>query len=148
MGTRPQRAACLVASPLMIAAGGAAWAVVTQQLKAQRIEVPADSSSHAGKTVAGPLTAFAQAVVIEKHALGIARGRTYAEVNDEWLQAARAGDSVRAAELAESRQVVIQANLLRASLFTSVLAYGVSALTIGMGVIVGILGSALDDPSD
>ena len=40
MGTRPQRAACLVASPLMIAAGGAAWAVVTQQLKAQRIEVP------------------------------------------------------------------------------------------------------------
>ena len=31
---------------------------------------------------------------------------------------------------------------------TSVLAYGVAALTIGKGVIVGILGSALDDPSD
>jgi hypothetical protein len=42
--------------------------------------------------------------------------------------------------------MIMQANFLRASLFTSVLAYGVSALTVGIGVLTGIVGSALNGP--
>lgn len=146
MGTRLQRAACFVASPVLIAAGSAAWVVITQQLKAQKIEVHHDSPRLAGRPVTGPLTAFTQAAVIEKHALGIGQGRTFAEISEEWLQATQTGDTGRAEELAGSRQMIMQANFLRASLFTSVLAYGVSALTVGIGVLTGIVGSALNGP--
>lgn len=144
MGTRLQRAACFVASPVLIAAGGAAWAVITQQLKAQKIEVHPDSPTLVGKPVAGPLTAFTQAAVIEKHALGMGQGRTFAEISEEWMEATQTGNTARAEELAGPRQMIMQANFLRASLFTSVLAYGVSALTMGIGVLTGIVGSALN----
>src|SRR4051812_39224303 len=70
-----------------------------------------------------------------KHALGVGHGRTFAEISEEWMQATRDGDTARAEELAGTRQMVMQANFLRASLFTSVLAYGVSALTVGVGVL-------------
>ena len=65
------RTACIVASPLLVTAGGAAWVVITQQLKAQKIDVHPDSEQLKGRPVAGPITAFAQAAVIEKHALGM-----------------------------------------------------------------------------
>jgi hypothetical protein len=137
-----------VASPLLVAAGGAAWAVITQQLRAQKIEVHPDAPNLAGKPVAGPVTAFTQAAVIEKHALGMGQGRTFAEISEEWLHATQTGDSARAEELAGPRQMIMQANFLRASLFTSVLAYGVSALTVGIGVLTAIVGSALHSQDD
>src|SRR4051812_39224302 len=65
MGTRLARSASFVASPLLVGAGGVAWAVITRQLKAQKIEVHPDSLKLGGKLVAGPLTAFSQAAVIE-----------------------------------------------------------------------------------
>ena len=91
----------------------------------------------------GPVTAFTQATVIQKHALDLAGGRTFAEVSEEWLQATQSGDTARADELAEPRQLLMQANFLRASLFTSVMAYGVSALSVAVGVLAAIMGSAL-----
>ena len=39
--------------------------------------------------------------------------------------------------------MVLQANLLRASLFTSVLAYGVAALAGGMGILTVLVGATL-----
>lgn len=141
-----QRTACFVASPFLIAAGGATWALITQQLKAQKIEVHRDSPVLAGRPVAGPATAFAQAAVIEKHALGMGSGRTFAEVSEEWMEATSSGDTARAEELAGPRQMIMQANFLRASLFTSVLAYGVSALAVGIGVLTAVVGSSL--PTD
>ena len=148
MGTRLARTACLVASPLLVVAGGGAWVVITQQLKSQKIEVHPDSPRLVGKPVAGPLTAFTQAAVIEKHALGMGQGRTFSQISEEWMQANKEGDKARAEELAGPRQMIMQANFLRASLFTSVLAYGVSALTIGIGVLTGLVGSALPRSND
>ncbi len=140
------RTACYVASPLLVTAGGTAWAVITRQLRAQKIDVHPDSPRLAGRPVAGPVTAFTQAAVIEKHALGMGQGRTFAEISEEWLHASRTGDTARAEELAGPRQMIMQANFLRASLFTSVLAYGVSALTMGIGVLTAVVGSALPSP--
>ena len=149
MGIRLQRAALFTASPLLVVTGAAAWAVISQQLKAQKIEVHKDGPELlAGKPVAGPLTAFSQAAVIEKHALRMGQGRTFSEISEEWMEATQAGDTARAEELAGPRQMVMQANFLRASLFTSVLAFGVSALTIGIGVLCGVVGTALEDPED
>lgn len=76
------------------------------------------------------------------------QGRAFAEISEEWLHATQSGDTARADELAGPRQMIMQANFLRASLFTSVLAYGVSALTVGIGVLTGIVGSALNGPND
>ncbi|QGF24665.1 aromatic ring-opening dioxygenase LigA [Raineyella fluvialis] len=142
MGNALARVVLRLASPVLISAGGAAWYVITEQLKAQKIEVHPDSPQFKGKPVADPITAFAQAAVIEKHALHMGGGRTFAEISEEWMEANAAGDTERAEELAGTRETVMQANLLRASLFTSVIAYGVSALTMGIGVLAWATASA------
>ncbi|WP_432560167.1 aromatic ring-opening dioxygenase LigA [Granulicoccus sp. GXG6511] len=137
------RTACYLGAPALIAAGAGGWAMISKQLASQKIEVHPDSPILAGKTVAGPITAFAQANVIEQHAQGIGGGRTFAEISHEWMEAQESGDNARAEELAGAREMVMQANLLRASLFTSVLAFGVAALAGGMGVLTALVGSAL-----
>lgn len=143
MGNALARLACLVASPVLVAAGGATWALITQQLKEQKITVPASADQFAGRQVVGPITAYAQAAVIEKHSLAMASGRTFAELGEDVQQAKASGDTELAERLTRTRETVMQGNLLRASLFTSVLAYGVAALTMGLGVLTGLLGSAL-----
>lgn len=70
------------------------------------------------KQVAGPFTAYCQAKVIEKHTLEATGGKTYAEFDRE--------DPLR--------EVAASSSFLQASLFTSVLAFGVAAMAAGMGV--------------
>lgn len=117
----------LIAGIIMIIAGGATWLTVTSELKAQRITVAEDAASYAGKQVAGPLTAYAQAEIIDKHALEATGGKTYAELDRE--------DPLR--------QTAMTASFLRASLFTSVVSYGVAAMAIGLGVLFILLGWVL-----
>ncbi len=143
MATALARTALRAAGLVLVGTGGAAWVAITQQLRAQHITVPADADHFAGQPVAGPVTAFAQAAAIEKHALKMADGKSYAGLGEEVAAAKRAGDTERASRLAGTREIVLQANLLRASLFTSVLAYGVSALAVGMGVLTGVVAAAL-----
>jgi len=114
----------LVAGVIMILAGAATWLQVTNELKDQRITVAEDASMYAGKQVAGPLTAYAEAEVIQKHALEATGGKTYAELDRE--------DPVR--------EVAMTASFLRASLFSSVIAFGVAAMAIGLGVVNILLG--------
>ena len=117
----------LIAGIVMILAGAATWLTVTSELKAQRITVAEDAASFAGKQVGGPFTAYAQAEIIDKHALEATGGKTYAELDRE--------DPLR--------QTAMTASFLRASLFTSVVAYGVAAMAIGLGVLNILLGWAL-----
>ncbi|HHV20451.1 MAG TPA: aromatic ring-opening dioxygenase LigA [Propionibacterium sp.] len=143
MGNNLARTACFLGGPALLAAGAGGWAMISKQLATQKIEVHPDSPVLSGKTVAGPITAFAQANVIEQHAQGIGGGRTFAEISEEWMEAQASGDTARADELAGTREMVMQANLIRASLFTSVLAFGVAALAGGMGILTMLVGSAL-----
>ena len=117
----------LIAGIVMIIGGGLTWATVSSQLRAENIVVAEDASMYAGKQVAGPLTAYAQAEIINKHALEATGGKTYAELDRE--------DPLR--------QTAMTASFLRASLFTSVVAYGVAAMAIGLGVVNILLGWAL-----
>ena len=117
----------LLAGIVMILGGGATWATVSSQLKAENIVVAEDASMFAGKTVSGPLTAYAQAEVINKHALEATGGKTYAQLDRE----------------DPTRQTAMTASFLRASLFTSVVAYGVAAMAMGLGVVNILLGWAL-----
>lgn len=113
---------------VVLAAGGATtWGVVQGALADEQITVAEDADSFAGKAVDGPFTAYAQAEIIEKHALEASGGKTYAELDRE--------DPVRA--------TVMNGSFLRASLFTSVVSFGVAAMAMGLGVLFILTGWAL-----
>lgn len=111
----------------LIVVGVVVWIVVSQQLQAEKIVIPDDAIAFQGQTVAGPFTAFVQADIIQHHALEASGGKTYAELDRE--------DPVRA--------TMMNASFLRASLFTSVVSFGVAAFAIGMGILSILFGAAL-----
>ncbi len=133
----------IIFGALFIVTGGVAWGLVTSQLKAENITVPDDSPNFPGKKVGGPLTAYAQAEIINTHALASSGDRTYAELGTDAREASAAGDEELAAELSEKRTSMMNASFLRSSLFTSVLAYGVSLFAMGVGAWMLLMGWAL-----
>lgn len=132
----------LIFGILFIGTGGAAWFLVTDQLKAENITVSEDADFAGGDQVSGPLSAYAQAQVIQKHALAIPEGETYATLGALASQAEEAGDQALADEYNEKRTTMMNASFLRSSLFTSVLSYGVALFAIGVGVWMLLAGAA------
>jgi hypothetical protein len=112
---------------VMIVAGGVTWYMVQDNLSEARITVADDAEFLAGDEVNGPFSAYAQAQVIDKHALEATGGKTYAELDRE--------DPLR--------DTAMNASFLRASLFTSVVAFGVAAMAIGVGLALVLIGWAL-----
>lgn len=133
----------LIAGLILILAGAVTYGAVSAQLGDENITVPGDAAFLAGDKVDGPFSAFAQADIINHHALEGSEGKTYAELGAEASAARDAGDEELAASLTEARGTVMTASFLRASLFTSVLAFGVAALVIGLGVMFALIGWAL-----
>ncbi len=133
----------LIAGLILIVAGAITYGAVSQQLGAEKIVVPADAKFLAGDDVNGPFSAYAQADIISTHALNISEGKTYAELGELAGKAEADGDADLAAQYNGQRDTVMNASFLRASLFTSVLAFGVSAMVIGLGVMFGLIGWAL-----
>jgi len=111
----------------LIVVGLVVWIMVSSQLRAENITVPDDAIAFQGQTVAGPFTAFVQADIIQHHALTASDGQTYAELAQD--------DPVRA--------TMMNASFLRASLFTSVVSFGVAAFAMGIGVLSILFGAAL-----
>ncbi|MFC5997181.1 aromatic ring-opening dioxygenase LigA [Quadrisphaera sp. GCM10027208] len=113
---------------LILAIGGATtWGLVQSQLSAEKVTVAEDASFLAGDEVNGPFSAYAQAEIINEHALKASGGKTYAELAQD--------DPTRA--------TVMNASFLRASLFTSVVSFGVAAMAMGLGVLFLLVGYAL-----
>lgn len=117
----------IVVGVVLVLAGGVTWYLVADQLAAEKITVSDDARWLAGQEVTGPLTAYAQADVINNHALESTGGKTYAELDQD--------DPLR--------QTAMQASFLRASLYTSVVAFGVAALAAGLGVVLVLIGASL-----
>jgi hypothetical protein len=133
----------IIAGIVMILAGAGTWAMVSSQLAAEQITVPGDAKAFGGSQVTGPLTAYYQADIINTHALAATEGMTYAELGAEVNKAKEAGDQAAADEFQAKRNTVMNASFLRASLFTSVVSFGIAALVIGLGVMFGLIGWAL-----
>ena len=112
----------------LIVVGIIVWVAVATQLRAENITVPDDAMAFQGQVVQGPLTAFVQADIIQHHALGASGGKTYAELAQD--------DPVRA--------TMMNASFLRASLFTSVVSFGVAAFAMGVGILSILFGLALN----
>ena len=117
----------MVAGLVLVVGGAATWVTVRSQLVAENITIPDDAMAFGGNVVNGPLDAYVQADIINKHALEGSGGKTYAELDRE--------DPARAS--------VMNGSFLRASLFTSVIAFGVAAFAAGMGVLFVLVGYAL-----
>ena len=121
--------------------------MVSSQLAAEKITVPADATfkggAFAGKPVSGPLSAYAQADIINHHAMAASEGKTYSELGALATAAKEAGDTELADQYTATRTTVMNASFFRASLFTSVVAFGVAALVMGLGILFGLIGWAL-----
>jgi hypothetical protein len=116
----------IVIGVIMALAGGITWFQVQSQLASEKITVSEDAARFAGQPVNSPWTAYSEAETIEKHALAASGGKTYAELPKD----------------DPNRQVVMTGSFLRASLFTSVLAFGVAFMAFGVGIVLVLVGFA------
>jgi hypothetical protein len=121
----------MILGALMIVGAIFTWFTVSNTLADQRI-VTSDDACLAGQDVDGPFTAYCEAQVIEQHALEATENKTYAELDRE--------DPLRT--------VAMNASFLRASLFTSVVAFGVAAMAAGMGVVFVLIGLGMKDVAE
>lgn len=120
--------AAVVLGVLMVLGGAGTWLLVSNTLADQNITTT-DDACLKNRQVKGPFTAYCQAKVIEEHALEATGGQTYAELDrDDPL-----------------RQTAMNASFLQASLFTSVLAFGVSAMAIAVGILFILIGIGIRD---
>ena len=117
----------VVAGVVMIIAGSVTYYLVHRELADEHITVSADAETLAGDEVDGPVSAYSEATVIKVHAAEIADGQTYAQLEQ---------DDPR-------RETVMTSSFLRASLFTSVVAFGVAALVVGLGLLMILIGLAI-----
>ena len=121
--------AAIVLGVLLVLGGGATALMVSSTLADQRITTPDDAVCLPDREVRGPFTAYCQASTIDRNVLEITDGQTYAELDRE----------------DERRGTAQSAAFLQASLFTSVLAFGVAAMAIGMGVLFILIGLGMRD---
>jgi hypothetical protein len=118
----------IVLGAVLIVGGIGTWAMVSSMLGEQRIVTP-DDACLPGREVRGPLTAYCQADIIQQHTVDSTDGLTYAELDREDPR----------------RDIAMNSSFLQASLFTSVLAFGVAAMAAGMGVLFVLIGLGMRD---
>lgn len=116
--------ASIVIGVLAVIIGVAVYWTVHVELADQKITVSADAPFLAGDEVDGPFSAYAEAMAINEHALKAGGGKTYAEIPQD----------------DPTRDTVMTADFLQASLFTSVVAFGVAALVIALGIVMVLFG--------
>ena len=116
-----------VSGGILVIAGVVTYFIVGNELSDEHITVAEDADRFAGEDVDGPFTAYSQASIIQEHALEIGGGKTYAELpRDD-----------------PTRETVMDASFLRASLFTSIVAFGVAVLAAGLGLLFILVGLAI-----
>jgi hypothetical protein len=123
--------ASIVLGILLVVGGVATWVVVADTLGDQQITT-SDDACLPGRRVADPFTAYCEAKVIETHTLESTDGLYYAELER---------DDPR-------RETALTSSFLQASLFTSVLAFGVAAMAVGMGILFLLIGLGIRDVQD
>ncbi|MDR2974143.1 MAG: hypothetical protein LBV00_05445 [Propionibacteriaceae bacterium] len=144
---------------IMVGTGIAVYAYTSAQLSSQHITVAALSPDNpgalAGKEVADPFTAMAQANAIKHHvgdktyadfsSVATSNGHTYnkdvtADKSTDG-QAHSKGDTLSEDDAIAwaGRQTAMNGSFLQASLLTSVIAFGVSVLIAGLGLVLIVL---------
>jgi small-conductance mechanosensitive channel len=99
--------------------------MVRRELVAQKIVTPEDASIP-NAVVDDPATAESMADIIDHHSLTATGGKTYSELD----------------RTDPTRTTAFQASALRTSLYTSVMAFNIGDLVIGLGAMIAVLGVA------
>ena len=120
----------IVVGIIMAIAGVVTRVVVSSTLEDQRITVSDDANCAAGDNVNGPISAFCQADIIDHHTQEITGGKTYAELPQD----------------DPNRAVAMDSAFLQASLFTSVVAFGVAGMAFVLGIVLTLIGLGLRAP--
>jgi ABC-type sugar transport system permease subunit len=121
----------IIVGILMAIAGVLTWVVISTTLADQKITVADDARCAAGDGVNGPISAYCQADIIDHHTQKITGGKTYAELDQK----------------DPNRAVAMDSSFLQASLFTSVVAFGVAAMAVVLGIVLTLVGFALRTPA-
>ena len=121
----------IVVGIVMAIAGVLTWVVVSTTLADQKITVADDARCAAGDGVNGPVSAYCQADIIDHHTKKITGGKTYAELDQK----------------DPNRAVAMDSSFLQASLFTSVVAFGVAGMAVVLGFVLTLIGFALRAPA-
>ncbi|HEX6577447.1 MAG TPA: hypothetical protein VF082_03690 [Jiangellaceae bacterium] len=119
----------IVVGIVLIAGAIATWVLVSNTLADQKITVSDDAPCLAGDDVDGPASAYCEAMIIDEHALDATGGLRYAELDRE--------DPLR--------ETAATASFLQASLFTSVVAFGVAAMAALIGLLFILIGLGIRD---
>lgn len=119
----------MILGVLLIIGSIATWILVSSTLAEQKIVTSEDAVCLPNTEVDGPFSAFCQAETIDRNVREITGGLTYAELDRD----------------DDRRDTASKAAFLQASLFTSILAFGVSAMALGMGVIFVLIGLGMRD---
>ncbi|QLQ09336.1 MAG: aromatic ring-opening dioxygenase LigA [Nocardioidaceae bacterium] len=115
---------------LMFVGGIVTYYVVHDKLSDQNITTSEDACLP-NKHVTGPFSAFCEAGAIDKHTREATGGKTYAELERE--------DPLRV--------TAMNGAFLQASLFTSVVAFGVAAMASAMGLLFILIGLGMREVS-
>ena len=143
----------LIFGVIFVVAGGVTWGAVASNLSAEKITVSPDAT-FGGQNVNSPWTAFSQAQIIRHHELTASNDKTYSElgamITAKQNQLKAAGESADqiakdadVVKLQGQRTTVMNGSFLRASLFTSVIAFGVALFAVGVGVVFALIGWTL-----
>jgi len=156
--------AIIVVGALMVGIGITTYAITSSQLNAQHVTVAAVTSESpgrlAGHKMNDPFTALAQINAIHHHSMDATGGKTYGQLGNVATSdgktysrdvtaaastdgvAHSAGEPLSRADATTyaARSTAQQASFLEASIYVSVLAFGVSTLIIGLGVVIAIIG--------
>jgi hypothetical protein len=154
----------IIVGAIMIVVGISVYAFTGSMLADQNITVSAvtdeDPGALAGKPVKGPFTALAEANAILHHTNTSTDNRTYADIPgvatsdgktysrdvaanaNTGAPAHAKGDPLSEEDAINyaARQTAMNSAFLRASLYTSVLAFGVGFLIGGVGVMMIVIG--------
>jgi len=142
----------VAASVYTVGRGVAARNQVESELVAQRITTPEDASIPNAE-VRDVATAQSMADIINAHALKSTNGLTYAEMGKFATADGNpkgTNDAAAAVKSADGKPVpnsarttALNAASLRTSLYSSVMAFEVSTLVMGLGALIGVLGFAI-----
>lgn len=136
-----------------IVAGSIAWGMTSSELAAQKIDVSAEGED--ARYANGPFDAFAQVSLIQEHTaagivkMGYPEGTVYTDIavpNSTELAACkviaadkRSDDCVSLVRDEAARAFFDNSNFKQASLYTSVLAFGTSAILIAVGLALAAI---------
>ncbi len=142
----------LVGGVVLLVTGAIAWNMVSSELSDQKINVAEEGQK--ANYANGPFDALSQIDLIKEHTatgienMGFPAGTVYTDVEmpDSAELAACKADKTVADDCGElikndaARAFFDNSNFKQASLYTSVLAFGVAALVMGTGVLMLLLG--------